>query len=523
MKNHVAALFASLTIASSPWTQCETAQLTCPDAAANHKFGDGLDVYGDLCVTGGSGVDAGAQDAGGACVWTRIAGTWIHAQTLQSPSPTPGGHMGVCVAIFGDIAVISEPQFGAPGGKGVVHIYSVGPGGLTYLTTLAASNGSAGDKFGFHVATDGTWVVVGAFDHGSSGAVYAYRQELAGTWVEYPVVPQGVSSGAEFGVSVGVSNGRIVVGARYDGGTGKAYFFDWTGSAWQQVLATTTSLTGPGYELGTAVAIDGDTAAVAAIQAIDPNNGASGAGGVVVFSRTPGGWAETAVLHSDDAEANDFLGHGLAVTGDRIVAGAHGDDDGGEASGSAYVFRQLSSGWTQVQKLRASNAAQGDSFGDLGSVAAHETTAVIGAPGVDAGVADSGTAYVFDLQELEATCTFQNGTGLNPAEFGCVSTPVVGKTWKASFSGASLTADMTGLAVGGSSPPGSTFSGELLLSAPLVLFQLSNQLCCQEIPIPCNPALVGWQLTAQGFSLSQSGGVPTCTFLNAQNLRLGTY
>ena len=51
-------------------------------------------------------------------------------------------------------------------------------------------------------------------------------------------------------------------------------------------------------------------------------------------------WTEQAKLLPADAAAPfDEFGNAVAVEGDRAVIGAHQDDDNGEDSGSAYVFR----------------------------------------------------------------------------------------------------------------------------------------------------------------------------------------
>ncbi len=47
---------------------------------------------------------------------------------------------------------------------------------------------------------------------------------------------------------------------------------------------------------------------------------------------------EVAKLTASDAAAGDQFGISVSVSGDLAVIGAHGDDDAGTISGSAYVF-----------------------------------------------------------------------------------------------------------------------------------------------------------------------------------------
>lgn len=101
---------------------------------------------------------------------------------------------------------------------------------------------------------------------------------------------------------------------------------------------------------------------------------------------------EVSRLTASDSAAGDMFGHSEAISGEYLIVGMMGDDDGGANSGSAYVFHRTGNAWTEVAKLTAGDAATGDSFGS--SVAISEEYAVIGARGDDDGL-DSGSAYLF--------------------------------------------------------------------------------------------------------------------------------
>ncbi len=94
-----------------------------------------------------------------------------------------------------------------------------------------------------------------------------------------------------------------------------------------------------------------------------------------------------------DAAANDFFGRSVAISGNTAIVGAYGNDDGGNASGSAYLF-DVTTG-SQLAKLTASDAATLDRFGY--SVANSGNTAIVGAYTDDHGSVDSGSAYLFDV------------------------------------------------------------------------------------------------------------------------------
>lgn len=102
---------------------------------------------------------------------------------------------------------------------------------------------------------------------------------------------------------------------------------------------------------------------------------------------------EEAKLLSTDAAGGDFLGHSVGISGDTLIVGATGDDDAGTFTGSAYVFTGGVGGWTQQQKLLASDAGIAQRFG--WSADLDGETAVVGAIFGNGLASVSGSAYVF--------------------------------------------------------------------------------------------------------------------------------
>ncbi|MBI4700937.1 MAG: FG-GAP repeat protein [Deltaproteobacteria bacterium] len=107
-------------------------------------------------------------------------------------------------------------------------------------------------------------------------------------------------------------------------------------------------------------------------------------------------WVEEQKLIAGDGAKFDVFGRSVALGGDRAIVGATGDDDGGPASGSAYVFVRQAGQWVQEAKLTASDAGVSDCFGV--SVATDADTAVVGADEACGFPYGSGLAYVFVRQ-----------------------------------------------------------------------------------------------------------------------------
>ena len=142
---------------------------------------------------------------------------------------------------------------------------------------------------------------------------------------------------------------------------------------------------------GGSVAVSGDTAVIGARY---EDTGGSNAGAAYVFTRSGGSWTQQAKLLASDAQSSDYFGVSVAVSGDTAVIGAYGEATGGSYAGAVYVFTRSGGAWTQQAKLLASDAQSSDQFGV--SVAVSGDTAVIGARYEDTGGSDAGAVYVFE-------------------------------------------------------------------------------------------------------------------------------
>ena len=472
----------------------ETAKFIASDAAANDEFGISVALDGDTAVIGAyhdDHTDDGNTigNAGSAYVFTKVSGVWSQKAKLIAVDGAANDEFGISVAVNGDTVVVGARQDDTS--NGAAYVFTEVSGVWKHVAKLTADDGAANDEFGISVAVDGDTIVVGAHQDDNngdlSGSAYVFTRDSAGGWRQRDkLTASDGEAGDRYGYSVGVSGDTVVVGAysddRNEANTGAAYFLripGWTdildsaattishivtgltnnvehtfqvrgvnaaggGSAsaraggtptfaipnrptgfaadagdavvdlsWvdpedstidkYQLLQiiqggklTTASTDDPvvwGDGFGISVAVDGNTAVVGAYK--DDDAGAD-SGSAHVFTRSssiaPWNWA--AKLTADDAAANDEFGISVAVHGDTIVVGAHQNDSN---KGAAYVFTWNSSNskWEQKAKLIASDAAANDEFGI--SVAVHGETVVVGAHQNDADDQDNneGAAYVF--------------------------------------------------------------------------------------------------------------------------------
>jgi PKD repeat protein len=123
-----------------------------------------------------------------------------------------------------------------------------------------------------------------------------------------------------------------------------------------------------------------------------------------VFTRTGTTWTQQQKLFASDAEAVDVFGYSVSLAGNIALIGAHGDDDNGVDSGSAYVFTRTGTTWTQQATLHASDGAAWDWFGI--SVSLDDNTALIGVQLDDDNGDNSGSAYMFTKENEPPVANF---------------------------------------------------------------------------------------------------------------------
>lgn len=210
-----------------------------------------------------------------------------------------------------------------------------------------------------------------------------------------------------FGRGVAISDSYAIVGAPGDDTTSSD-----AGQAWIYSTATGTILhqlapTRTRGEFGHAVAIS-ETYAVVGAPLSDAPNYRSGT--VYIFSSSTG-----VLLHTIDnpnpfgTSDNDRFGWSVAISGDRVIVGAFTDSEAaGASSGRAYIF-DASTG-ALIHRLDNPNAfdtVTGDGFGR--SVAISGDRCIVGAwQEDDAGGTASGKAYIFDIINGSLVSTLDN-------------------------------------------------------------------------------------------------------------------
>ena len=225
------------------------------------------------------------------------------------------------------------------------------------------------------------------------------------------------------------------------GDYGAVYVFVREGASWRQdaVLRASNAAGGSFFGTGLALSADGRTLAVGAKWEYSSATGVDGdqnnsdtrdSGAVYVFVRQ-GSWQQQAYVKASNTGQGDAFGMSVALSanGDVLAVGAPFEDGMANDrfdSGAVYVYRRSAGRWSHESYVKATDAAESDSFGESVALSDDGLTLAVGATGVRADPADPnsysrGAVYLFS----PTAGTWRQGATLKPLVssardfFGC--------------------------------------------------------------------------------------------------------
>ncbi len=250
-------------------TWARTATLTPSDAMEGDGFGYSMAVSGHTIVVGGHNYD-NRDGWHHVYVFSNDGGTWTETAILRSEETWDAfGERPTSVAIDGKTIVIGAK--GADGGKGAVYVFGNDGGTWTQTAKLTASDGIGGDQFGHSVSIDGNTIVVGGTNESKRdgwGQAYVFNND-GGTWTETAILKDDLDWGA-FGEYVATDGNTIVVSERFqyheESGTnpGGAHVFRNDGGTWTRIANLQPSDGAQHDEFGRSVSISGGTIVIGA-------------------------------------------------------------------------------------------------------------------------------------------------------------------------------------------------------------------------------------------------------------------
>ncbi len=356
------------------------------DGESQDRFGFSIGIDNGIMAVGARFADHSGPSSGSAYLFN--ASTGVQIMELVPDDAIPG-HRFNSIAIDNGVVAVGAWNDGDNGPEsGAVYLFDASTG--AQLFKLLPDDGEAFDRFGQFLAIDNGLVAVGAQfndDNGnSSGSAYVFNASTGAQMAK--LLPDDGEENDNFGKSIGISNGVVVIGAHRSGdngiASGSAYLFD--ASSGTQIAKLLANDAAEGDEFGYAVAIDNGIVAVGA--RLDRDNGNS-SGSAYLFVAPSG--SQITKLLPDDGAVGDRFGFSVAIDNGIVAVGAWFDRDNGPSSGSAYLF-DASTG-TQIIKLLPSDGDSGDLFSS--SIDIDNGVVAVGARSNGDNGPDSGSAYVF--------------------------------------------------------------------------------------------------------------------------------
>lgn len=270
------------------------------------------------------------------------------------------------------------------------------------FSTLVPSTQQESAAFGYHIAHEGDWLLVGAktdsTDFGITGAAYFFKRTLD-SWIEVQkVIPDVGADGDLFGISVSISGDYAVVAANGDDtqgiNGGAAYVYKLEGDHWNQHQKLLPHQ-GTGFdEYGIGVSMKDNLMVVGAYS--DNENGPF-SGAAYIYRLVNDNWVEEAKILPDDGASDDKFGRSVHTDGEQVIVCGVLNDDLGDNSGSAYIYIKDNNEWIQEVKLLSPDGAANDRFGR--SVGIGLEYAAVGSVLDDDNGSKSGSVYIYHKVE----------------------------------------------------------------------------------------------------------------------------
>ncbi len=386
----------------------EQTKLLASDGNDNDYFGRSVSMSGEYAIIGANGDDDNGINSGSAYMFKRDGESWSEQAKLVASDGDVNDWFGESVSISGDYAIVGAVGDDDNGSlSGSAYIFKRDGESWSEQAKLVASDGNTGDVFGGSVCISGDYAIVGAIGTptvpfgGSLGSAYIFKRN-GESWSEQTKLTASDGNDKDhFGRSVSISGEYAIVGDDgddYGGGQlGSAYIYKRDGESWSEQAKLTASDGTASDNFGRSVSISGDYVIVGANY--DDDNGEY-SGSAYIFRRDGTIWSEQAKLLASDGTADNLFGDAVSISGDYAIIGGWRANS---AAGSAYIFRRNGESWSEQTKLIASDGTYIFGF----SVSIGGDYAIVGAIGDDDNGEDSGSVYVFGrcpVSDLDGDC-----------------------------------------------------------------------------------------------------------------------
>ena len=356
-------------------------KLIAPDGASGDNFGHSIALDGNYALISAPGDDDNGTESGSAYLFDTTTGDFL--QKLIAPDGASDDNFGQSLALDGDYALIGSYLDDNDNGtdSGSAYLFDTTTG--NFLQKLTAPDGAISESFGYSVALDGNYALIGSYYYNEgNGSSSAYLFDITtGDLLQKLTAPDDAHYDY-FGQSVAIDGDYALIGASHEGDAiGSAHLFDTTTGNLLQTYS------GNNLKFGSSVALEGDSALIGS-----PSEGIWN-GSAYLFSTTTGNLLQRFCCGSNWSA----FSHSVALDGNYALIGTDA-----QYRGEAYLF-DTSTG-DLVQRIVPPDGDDFDyfyypidhSFGK--SVALDGNSVLIGFTYSDGNVTNSGSAYLFTLE-----------------------------------------------------------------------------------------------------------------------------
>ena len=275
------------TLSDGTWTNL-LATTAAPAPQANAGFGNAVALSATHALIGASGYDytpsngITVSDSGNAFIYYLSGGGWIDLLDVTEIPPTPqaSAQFGASVALSPTHALVGAPNYSHQDAtnSGNAYLYQISDSAWTWtdlLEAMGAPATQANAGFGASVALNSSHALIGAVSYNSPTVDYTGNAFLytisSGTWINLLGSENAptLQAASLFGLSVALSSNYALIGAHTNDfqsttRSGKAFLYNITSGAWNNLLANNSAPAdqGPVLQSGVSVALSATHALV---------------------------------------------------------------------------------------------------------------------------------------------------------------------------------------------------------------------------------------------------------------------
>lgn len=308
----------------------------------NSSFGRVIAAANGVVVIGVANESASSSDRSGVVyIFENLGQEWAQTARIEAISPNDK-QFGMAVAASSNTVVIKAVN------NGLARFYFLSRGGgwQSWQSVTLSSSSTVYEGSGCIALSDNLLAVGIVNPIFPSGVVHLFERDSNGYWDngQRTVSADDTEVGSVFGSSIAISGSTLLVGdPAKNGFKGKAYLFEKTGNTWQQIQQLLGSDLTNGANFGVSVAMSENRAVVGA-----PSNDRR-RGNVYVFEKVNGSFSPTETRKLSASDPTDEAGFGLkvALAGSKLAVGT----GVGYSVNGAYLFEKDGTDWVETQKF----------------------------------------------------------------------------------------------------------------------------------------------------------------------------